>query len=109
MNTARKFPSLAAVSTSLPAMTLWLRIGTAIRAVWTRSPKPSAAILAAGRESRLPPIAGKVATISIAGRPLRLARQPQPRLAHPAKGASAPQLRRPGVQGRWKASDRVAL
>ena len=113
MSTARQLHSLSALPVPATQGSLWRRIvcaARALKAVWKRVPVAASSEMGAEvRVARLPVVA-KLPAISIAGRharPMRkaLARMVPPTTIKPAVFAA----RRPGVQGRWKSSDRVML
>ena len=111
-------PSTAPPSTSSGvAMLLWQRVGAMMKAAWRRPNTPSArpsAVPADGHDPRLP-VARKIVAISASGtqtRPERLASPVTATAATMARNETrhdeATRARRPGMQNRWKASDRVA-
>jgi hypothetical protein len=124
MDTARDFLPSAAPSSVHSAASLWVRLGAAmtvaITAAWKRSTLKNAMSVETPADFQAisphssVPIAGKIAAISMAGTPVAPVRKALPRtillVALPLDGARkdvARRVRRPGVQSRWKASDRV--
>ena len=114
MSTTREFHPSAASPSSHSGASLWARVCTAIEAAWKRAPVKSQTPAGTTAEVRVPclPVAGKVAAISMAEKPARTVHGTLPRTLVPSansKPAAVSVARRPGVQSRWKASDRVAM
>ena len=112
MSTARQIHSLSASPVPATQGFLWGRIvraGRAIKAVWKKAPVTASTESGAEvRVARLPVVA-KLPAISIAGRHSRPVRKALSRMVPPVvTKPTALVARRPGVQGRWKSSDRVA-
>ncbi len=104
MNTVREFQSQP-VSPALSVQgSLWTRTAKAIKTAWKRLASTTA--LVEGPEIRMTcsPVT-KIPAITVAGKHTRPARKAPSRMAPLAITQPS---RRPGVQGRWKTSDRVA-
>ncbi|MEO8103347.1 MAG: hypothetical protein ABI790_12530 [Betaproteobacteria bacterium] len=92
----------------------WVRIGKMMQTAWHQRPAAMAMPAARGdRQALAPPVAGKITAISVAGWPALPVAAAMSGPARDLRSESprkiAPHARRPGVQGRWKASDRVAM
>ena len=108
MSTAVEHHSLTITPASVSGGSLWGRIGTVIKAAWRRAlTNPVPEVTNTVTRSPHLPVVGKVATISVAGKYVGTVRAVSSRTV-PAKLATFG-ARRPGVQGRWKTTDRVAM
>ena len=113
MSTARQLNSLSASPVPATQGSLWRRIvraARALKAVWKKVPVVASS--ESGAEVRVVrlPVVAKLPAISVAGRHARPVRKALSRMVPPAIVKPAVlAARRPGVQGRWKSSDRVML
>ena len=112
MHTARPLSSPAAPLLSLPDMSLVTRLGGLIKTFLTRRSQNLVSETASGSL----PIVGRVATISSVGimvsattEAMSADSRAQPLPCEIAVASPSYAARRPGVQGRWKSTDRVAM
>ena len=117
MSTASMSHRAAAPSSAPSGPSRWIRLAVALKAAWRRAPADAAVAreisvktVIASRMTNVP-ASVKIAAISIRGleaNPVRTvtAREVANKSLKPSTGRV---LRRPGVQGRWKASDRVGM
>jgi len=119
MNTAEKFhaPFQPArqefVLPPKPEHAIWMRIKAAMSASWRLVGSASGARVdeTVAEPCRLPVAVGKISTISSVGI-VALSKRDSERMVSPSnrvsRAVASVNTRRPGLQNRWKSSDRVA-
>ncbi len=106
MNTAREFPAHAISPVLARRTSLWVRVTKSLKGVWNRLAARAPLTTGAEPGNKLSPVIAKIPAITVAGKHTRSVRKALSRMA-PA--VQLKPTRRPGLQGRWKTNNRVAM